>query len=474
MARSQSDYNGQDEFNLGEDINLNVGKTLSRDLTLYIEPIIPVNTTQDDRNRISTTDMLSWFQTKVNVSEFVKCFQKVNDRFFLTCKDEICKEVLLNDFSRFEIRGIVYLMRSAHPLTWESRKNYIDITIYNLPFEIKPDSVIQKFRKYATTIIELRSPTFRSFPTIQSGVRVVRVKALHTHIPRRIFIKGQPITVKYEGQPPPDKKCHNCGEYGHISRECSQEKRPVWGFRSSRPRPSEVRPDNTDEESGSATGNFGSGVRWETGLPPFDGRLSSNNMNTDEYEGDFPNMARNQEVEPEVRDNIESREPNEERQESNQIQKDEVEVRDQNEQIEVTEEREEGEIIESKNDQGGKNSEQNEKQNIFAEDLIDVVSVEDNKNEKVTIDNPISSNIDEDFPTIDVISPLKSPVKSATVAQGVNKPLKSKYKPKDFHKTVSENKNGQKKSIKGKKNEKRERLSTGESEKERKEKKSKQ
>jgi hypothetical protein len=37
----------------------------------------------------------------------------------------------------------------------------------------------------------------------------------------------------------------------------------VWGFCSSRPRPSEVRPDNTDEDLGSATG-----------FPPFDGRLS--------------------------------------------------------------------------------------------------------------------------------------------------------------------------------------------------------
>jgi hypothetical protein len=124
---------------------------------------------------------------------------------------------------------------------------------------------------------------------------------------------------------------------------------------------------------------------------------------------------------------------------------------------------------------GGKNSEQNEKQNTFAEDLIDVLTVENDKSEKVTIENPILSNTDDEFPTIDIISPLKSPVKSASVAQDVDKPHKPKYKAKDFHKISSENKTGTKKSIKGKKkNEKRERLSTGESEKERKEKKSKQ
>jgi hypothetical protein len=232
-----------------------------------------------------------------------------------------------------------------------------------------------------------------------------------------------------------------------------------------------VRPDNTDEDLGSATG-----------LPPFDGCFSSNNPNTDEYGDNVEGQSetqevRNQEDEPEVRDHTESREPNKERLESNQIKIDEV--RDQNEHIELTEEREEGEVIDSENENESKNSEQNEKQNTFAEDLIDVLTVENDTSEKVTIEkvtieNSILSNIDDEFPTIDIISPLKSPVKSAAVAQDVDKSLKPKYKAKDFHKISSENKTGTKKSIKGKKNEKRERLSTGESEKERKEKKSKQ
>jgi hypothetical protein len=51
-----------------------------------------------------------------------------------------------------------------------------------------------------------------------------------------------------------------------------------------------------------------------------------------------------------------------------------------------------------------KNSEQDEKQNTFAEDLIDVLTVENDKSEKVTIENSILSNIDDEFPTIDIIS----------------------------------------------------------------------
>jgi hypothetical protein len=84
--------------------------------------------------------------------------------------------------------------------------------------------------------------------------------------------------------------------------------------------------------------------------------------------------VRNQEDEPEVRAYTESREPNKERLESNQIKIDEV--RDQNEHIELTEEREEGEVIDSENQNEGKNSEQDEKQNTFAHllDFLPLVS----------------------------------------------------------------------------------------------------
>ena len=74
-----------------------------------------------------------------------------------------------------------------------------------------------------------------------------------------------------------------------------------------------------------------------------------------------------------------------------------------------------------------------------------MLTVEHDKSEKVTIENPILSNIDDEFPTIDIISPLKSPVKSAAVAQDVDKSLKPKYKAKDVHKISSENKTGTKK-----------------------------
>jgi hypothetical protein len=55
--------------------------------------------------------------------------------------------------------------------------------------------------------------------------------------------------------------------------------------------------------------------------------------------------------------------------------------------------------LSGENENEGKNSEQNEKQNTFAEDLIDVLTVENDTSEKETIENPILSNIDDEFPT---------------------------------------------------------------------------
>ena len=60
------------------------------------------------------------------------------------------------------------------------------------------------------------------------------------------------------------------------------------------------------------------------------------------------------------------------------------------------------------------------------------------------------------------------------MAQGVDKPLKSKYKPKDFHKTVTENKTGQKNPLKVKKWKKRKTINRGKRERKKERKKGKE
>ena len=206
-----------------------IPKVLPRTLTLTIAPI------KSDESEVipalditTTSDLLTFFQTKIDIAEFVTCFQRVTkENFLVTCKDTDCVEVMLNDFSKFTFNDIDFEMKRAGPLVWEAMSDSIDITIYGLPFEIGPRAVYRKLMQFCQ-IIDIRSPGFKDFPNIMSGVRIVKAKVINKPIPRKIYISGQLVTIRYEGQPISEKQCYNCKEYGHISKECTKEKR-VWG-----------------------------------------------------------------------------------------------------------------------------------------------------------------------------------------------------------------------------------------------------
>ncbi|CAG2202001.1 CNBP [Mytilus edulis] len=175
---------------------------------------------KETAEQINTRDVLFTLQSSVNITDLIVCFQKSGKSSYLaTCRDEHSLETFLNEFQTFVVNDTTFRSRRAEPLNL-GLKDYIDVIVFGLPFEIKPMAVRSKFEIYGE-IQKLISPSFKEFPNIQSGVRIVRMKKLYRQIPKKLYIKGQSVSIKYEGQPQ-GKKCYSCGDHGHVSKECPQ------------------------------------------------------------------------------------------------------------------------------------------------------------------------------------------------------------------------------------------------------------
>ena len=89
---------------------------------------------------------------------------------------------------------------------------------------VKPlvsDSVVEAKFSYYGTVVRVQRLHFKDFPLIENGVRLVFLKDLKTHsfIPPSLFIAGQRVSVRYEGQWA-ITPCSNCKEKGHLRRKC--------------------------------------------------------------------------------------------------------------------------------------------------------------------------------------------------------------------------------------------------------------
>jgi hypothetical protein len=89
---------------------------------------------------------------------------------------------------------------------------------------VKPlvdDSVVAKKLEQYGTVDRIQRLHFRDFPLVENGVRLVFMKNLvaSTFIPPSLFIAGQRVSVRYEGQWA-ITPCPNCKEKGHLRRNC--------------------------------------------------------------------------------------------------------------------------------------------------------------------------------------------------------------------------------------------------------------
>jgi len=177
---------------------------------------------------VNTTEVLDEILNKGIPETAISCFARVDSSTYDVTINDLTIMGKFNEVASSLTTGEnKYEAVEAPNIIWEKRPLWIPVTVFGIPFEIDDQVVLAKFTKYGNPEGVLQQ-SFKKYPYIKSGVRVLKMKSITRPIPNNIFIKGNRVSVKYEGSQPREKTCYICRGRGHLAAECPQfEAEPI-------------------------------------------------------------------------------------------------------------------------------------------------------------------------------------------------------------------------------------------------------
>lgn len=184
----------------------------------------PLTTTYGtDEGRIPIDVILNHMQL-LKLSDRVACIQNISRRedqtlyeiTFKENKDE-CMRVMAANVLVW--RGLTLKPTDTRAVRDVRIKQTVTVLIYEAPFELENKHIYTKLQKYGELHSQYVGRHHYKNTTIQNGVRSLEFKTLTTAIPTTMFVRGNLIRLRHEGQVRVPF-CTVCRTRGHYRLDC--------------------------------------------------------------------------------------------------------------------------------------------------------------------------------------------------------------------------------------------------------------
>lgn len=163
-------------------------------------------------DNLNLLDKVSCVQTLVNKEQTIFEITYTNSLVKIEADNLLNKNIL-------SFEGQIIRKVDNRELKGLQKIPFVRVMIYESPYELENSFIIRKLQKYGELVENSAFMHKIRGTQIDSGIRSIKYRTIHTPIPTTLFIRGNKIKLKHEGQ---DRTpyCSTCSTRGHYRDDC--------------------------------------------------------------------------------------------------------------------------------------------------------------------------------------------------------------------------------------------------------------